>query len=185
MNDEAIIEVYDVLTGAVIRGEHNLFRRGGEAPFAASGEVHEVFNRRAAEPIKRLIVVADDTDVFVAAGELEEDLFLDRVRVLVFIDDHVPKDAACRWVLAHMVSGDLLDKRKVSVAQSPLIAEKLEIRGVAVEQSDKRLVFCALPSIRRIHHLLGESIEETDQVRNGLVARSSTVIESANYARDP
>ena len=52
-------------------------------------ERENVFNRRAAEFIDALVVVADDADVFIPAGEQRGETVLQRIRVLILVDEHV------------------------------------------------------------------------------------------------
>ena len=52
-------------------------------------ELEDVADVGAAEPVDRLVAVADDADVAVRLAEQEDELVLDRVGVLVLVDEHV------------------------------------------------------------------------------------------------
>jgi hypothetical protein len=63
--------------------------RDAESACTALRELDEVLDRRSTEPIERLVIVTDDADILRPARQSEEDALLDRVGVLVLVDDDV------------------------------------------------------------------------------------------------
>ena len=68
----------------------------GPCPEVAVPEAEDVVDRRAAERVDRLVVVADDGHVPVALGERGDELGLGAVRVLELVDEDVPEAAGDR-----------------------------------------------------------------------------------------
>ena len=84
VGDHRVGGVEDGLGAAVVLVEHH----GGDVGERLL-ELQDVAVVGAAEAVHRLVGVADDGDVVVAAGEEEDDLVLRLVRVLVLVDEDV------------------------------------------------------------------------------------------------
>ena len=89
LGDERRVRLHDAAPGPVVDAELDAARLDTERARTALGELDEVFDRRATEPVERLVIVADDADVLRPAREAEEDALLNGVRVLVLVDDDV------------------------------------------------------------------------------------------------
>ena len=87
----AVVGLDDPLVRAVVDREGLLGAR-----LEAGRELEDVADRRPAEPIERLVLVADDRDVHLRPGKTQDELLLDEVRVLVLVDHGVLDPAGDR-----------------------------------------------------------------------------------------
>ena len=84
VSDDFIRRVQDVAGGTVV-----LFETDGLRVFIVAFKVQDVFDGGAAEPVDALVVIADDADVHVLAGEEARQHILCRVGVLVLVDEDI------------------------------------------------------------------------------------------------
>ena len=82
--DHRVRSIEDRLARAVV-----LFQHHGGGLGKRVLELEDVADVGLAEPVDRLVGVADDTHVALGLGEQEHELVLDRVRVLVLVDQDV------------------------------------------------------------------------------------------------
>src|SRR5262249_31939564 len=87
--NEAFVERNDLPPRAVIDVERDLTRFTPEILPAAFGKLDEIFDAGCAETIEGLVVVTDDAKVLGAARQLEEEKFLNSIRVLILVNDDV------------------------------------------------------------------------------------------------
>src|SRR5829696_987444 len=82
---DGLAEPHDAGAGTKIVGQ-------GDAVDAVVplGEGEDVGDLAAAPLVDRLVVVTNDAEVGAEAAERSDQPFLDRVDVLIFVDDHVP-----------------------------------------------------------------------------------------------
>ena len=81
-----VVESDDSRVGAVVVRQRNLFTPAIPELF---GELQDVTNGRAAEAVKALIIVANDTDVAAGLPQQQRQLFLDVIGVLILIDHYI------------------------------------------------------------------------------------------------
>ena len=126
VGDHRVGGVEDRLGAAVVLVEHDR-RDVGEGVL----ELHDVAVVGAAEAVHRLVGVADDGDVVVAAGEQEDDLVLGLVGVLVLVDEDVLEALAV--VLEHVgvvaEQADGVDEQVVEVHRPGLVQAVPGTRG--------------------------------------------------------
>ncbi len=82
--DEPVGRVEDRRPGAVVAAEHD-----DPGAAMAIAELEDVADRRSPEAVDGLVVIADDGDVPVPLREQPDELRLDSVRVLEFVDEDV------------------------------------------------------------------------------------------------
>ena len=97
---ETGVKIDDLLTGAVVGRKGNAPGCEVEVLLAAGWKINKVFDGGAAETVERLVVVANHADILSPLGQAEEDLLLDRIGVLVLIDDHMFEDLPSLLILA-------------------------------------------------------------------------------------
>ena len=118
VGDHRVRRVEDLLRAAVVLVEDD-GRDVGEGVL----ELHDVAVVGAAEAVHRLVRVADDRDVVVAAGEEQDDLVLGLVGVLVLVDEDVLE--ALPVVLEHVgvvaQQADGVDEQVVEVHRPRLV----------------------------------------------------------------
>ena len=111
VGDDRVGGVEDRLGRAVVLVEHD-HRGVGERLL----ELEDVADVRAAEPVDRLVGVADHADVAVLGGEHHDQLVLGGVRVLVLVDEHVAGTAPV--VREHLgVLAEQLDRLREQVVE--------------------------------------------------------------------
>ena len=86
VRDNSVCGGKDVARGTVI-----LFKTDGLYVIIGLVEAKYVFDRRTAEGIYRLIVIAHNANVFVLARKERNELALRRVRILIFVNEYVFK----------------------------------------------------------------------------------------------
>ena len=84
VGDDLVRRVQDVTGGTVV-----LFEADGLRVFIVALKVEDVLDGGAAEPVDGLVVIADDTDVHVLAGQEARQHILSRVGVLVLVDEDI------------------------------------------------------------------------------------------------
>ena len=123
--DEPIRRVEDRAERSVVPSQHD----GPRAPVARL-EVEDVVDRRAAERVDRLVVVADDRDVAMRLGEQRHELRLRPVRVLELVDQDVPEAAGDRRPgrrrLAHEAQGE---RHLVAEIDEPVRGQQVLVAG--------------------------------------------------------
>ena len=86
MGNDLVRRVQDVAGGTVV-----LLEADGLRVFIVALEVEDVFDGGSAEAVNGLVIVADDADVHVLAGEKARQYILGRVGVLVLVDEDIPE----------------------------------------------------------------------------------------------
>ena len=71
--------------GSVIRGEFDLLTDSTVRKIIL-WKLKDIPYRGTPEPIKSLIIIANDTEIEVRVGEFEQDTFLDGIGVLILVD---------------------------------------------------------------------------------------------------
>ena len=85
--------------GAVVDREVDSPCPHAEVRFTATLKLDEILYGCSAEAIEGLIIVANDANVLASLRQAEEDPFLDRVRVLILVDDYMGEYVASNLVL--------------------------------------------------------------------------------------
>ena len=96
VGDNVVGSVEDAAGAAVV-----LLEADGAGILVLLFKVENVLDRRAAELINALVIVADDTDIAPAVGQQGRELVLKVIRVLILVDEHVAE--AALPVLAHVL----------------------------------------------------------------------------------
>ena len=123
-------------------------------------ELQDVPHRGPAEAIQALVVVAHHAEVLVVSGQAEHDLFLDVVRVLVFVHQHVARAAdhlsGNGWVAQQVVEQLLLVREIQSVARLHRLlvphVRRADLLDKGIVAGNERL---------RIEEFLGDLVEVT------------------------
>ena len=122
--DHRVRHVEDRRHGAVVLLERDDLRRRKSV-----AEREDVVGDRAAEGVDRLVIVPDGHDIVWRTDELAKESELDRVRVLVLVDQHVTKALAV--LLAHLRVGledpgrqqqEVVEVDRVEVLQRQIVA---------------------------------------------------------------
>jgi hypothetical protein len=111
--NELAIEFDDFLTRPVIDIQHHGLDFAAKVLAASCRELYEILDSCTAEAVERLIIVAHDTNVAMPPGEEEEKALLDRVRVLVLVDDYILEDPGRLLISLYKKHGLLLKQRQV------------------------------------------------------------------------
>lgn len=90
--NEVGVEVDDGLAGAVVDVEGDLADGGIKPGSHPLRELHEIFYGGPSKAVQGLVVIAHHTEVALTGGQFEEQLLLNRVGVLVLVDDDVFED---------------------------------------------------------------------------------------------
>ena len=163
--DESGVESDDALAGAVVGVEVEASRFDAEVLEAARFELDEIFDGGTAEAVESLVVVADDADVLVTPGELEEDGFLDGVGVLVLVDDDVLENASGLLRFPEVVEGPLLEEGEVDLLDAFVDVEALLVGFIHAEERFEHVIFGA--DRVRVEVFLREAVEERDAAGDG------------------
>ena len=143
VGDDRVGGVEDGLRAAVVLVEHD----GGDLGERLL-ELQDVAEVGAAEPVDRLVRVADDGDVVVAAGEQQDDLVLRLVGVLVLVDEDVLEALAVVvehvGVVAEQAHG--VDEQVVEVHRPGLLQAGLVLARTPRRACGRR---CSAPARRR------------------------------------
>jgi hypothetical protein len=87
-NEIAVVSDY-LLSGAIVGLERNDRWISANVLPTARGKLHKVLNSRATKAIESLVIITHNTNLLMARREPENQLFLNRISVLIFIDNDV------------------------------------------------------------------------------------------------
>ena len=96
MADDGVCRAEDMACAAVV-----LLKADGAAVLMLALKAEDVLDRRAAEFIYALVVIADDADIPPAAGQQLREPELEVVSILIFVDEHISE--AALPVIAYIV----------------------------------------------------------------------------------
>jgi hypothetical protein len=119
-------------------------------PREARRELEDVGDGRAAERVDRLRVVAHDHQPVAGGAQRREDVGLERVRVLVLVDQDVVEQLRDRGARRRVAAERVPEQEQVVVVERALRALAL---GVALEDRADRLALLGAPRVLAFEHL--------------------------------